>query len=465
MVSETLALVLVWSKDEPWRVGEVLLAPRAPGRTIWLGRGENVAGRAPKGSFGQQRPGAWMPSAPLVSPAVSRYQLALSRSEDRYVARNAGKCILYCDGAPVSERELTGGELLQLGKQYMFLVSRRPLDLGDELSAYPRFPFGQADAYGLVGESPAMWQIRRTITFVAARPEHVLVTGESGSGKELVASAVHALSARGASPMVSRNAATLPATLVDAELFGNAKNYPNSGMPERPGLVGEAHQSTLFLDEFAELSPALQVHLLRVLDRGEYQRLGDARARISDFRLIGATNRPLASLKPDLLARLPFRIALPSLNRRLEDVPLLVRHFLRRLALRGDAEALELFPERDPHAEPQIPMTWMTRLLTQRYETNVRELEALLWECFLSRQGAHESADASADELVVERKAESIPAAAPSRGTPEAERIQRILDENNGSIERAWRALGLSSRFALLRLVKKHRLEVRRRPG
>ncbi len=465
-VTDGLALVLVWSKDEPWRVGEALHAPTVPGRTIWFGRGTNVAGREPKSTLGQQRPGPWIPSTPLLSPAVSRYQLALSRVGARYQVRNAGKCALYVDGAAITERELSGGELLQLGKQYLFLASRRPLVLGEELSAYPSFAFGQADAYGLVGESPSMWQIRRTITFIAARPEHVLVTGESGSGKELVAGAIHSLSTRGRSRMVSRNAATLPATLLDAELFGNSKNYPNAGMPERPGLIGEAHESTLFLDEFAELSPALQVHLLRVLDHGEYQRLGEARTRFSDFRLIAATNRPVSSIRPDLLARFAFRVALPELNRRLEDVPLLVRHFLCRLASRGDSDALELFPGRDPNAEPRIPLAWITRLLTHRYRTNVRELEALLWECLLSRQSGTEALDTrSMEGAPVENNAGASTVLIQSMNAPEAERIQRILDEHNGSMERAWRALGLSSRFALQRLVKKHRLEVRRRPG
>src|SRR5205807_1302663 len=125
-----------------------------------------------------------------------------------------------------------------------------------------------------------------------------------GCGKELVAQGIHALSSRRARKIVSRNAATFPDTLVDAELFGNAPNYPNQGMPERAGLIGEADGSTLFLDELGELPEALQTRLLRVLDSGEYQRLGDSRRRSASFRFVAATHRSLEKLREDVAARL-----------------------------------------------------------------------------------------------------------------------------------------------------------------
>src|SRR6185295_18995653 len=113
----------------------------------------------------------------------------------------------------------------------------------------------------------------------------------------LVARALHSRS--GMSKLTSRNAATLPEALVEAELFGNLKNYPNPGMPERPGLIGAADGGCLFLDEFAELPQPAQAHLLRALDQGEYQRLGDATVRHARFRLIAATNRPESALRRD----------------------------------------------------------------------------------------------------------------------------------------------------------------------
>ena len=117
-----------------------------------------------------------------------------------------------------------------------------------------------------------------------------MLLGETGTGKELAARAVHRFSTRADRPLVARNAATMPAGLIDAELFGNARNYPNPGMAERPGLVGQADGGFLFLDEIGELPSELQAHLLRVLDAGgEYQRLGESRVRRSDFRLLAAT--------------------------------------------------------------------------------------------------------------------------------------------------------------------------------
>jgi two-component system nitrogen regulation response regulator GlnG/two-component system response regulator HydG len=253
----------------------------------------------------------------------------------------------------------------------------------------------------------------------------------------------------------------LPETLIDAELFGNAKSYPNPGMAARPGLVGEAHGSTLFLDELAELPHAAQAHLLRVLDRGEYQRLGDAQVRVSDFRVIAATNRDLSSLKPDLLARFTLRIAVPDLNARKEDVPLLARHLLRRMAERGDPAALALFPGGDPRAEPRVPLPWMIGLLEHPFRTNVRELEAMLVAALATPEVAGPWVKAEGDVRRPELSA-------PDGGHVDAvsaEAIRQCLDANNGSIEHTWRALGLSSRFTLLRLIKKHGLEVRRRPA
>src|SRR5262249_14365097 len=162
---------------------------------------------------------------------------------------------------------------------------------------------------------------------------NVLIHGPSGTGKELAARAVHALSRRAKRPLVARNAATLPPGLVDAELFGNVKNYPNPGTPERPGLIAQADGGTLFLDEIGELPWDLQAHLLRVLDAGgESHRLGEATARRASIRLVAATNRAPGELKHDLLARLTLRLVMPELAARPEDIPLLVRHLLRRAA-------------------------------------------------------------------------------------------------------------------------------------
>src|SRR5262249_46773968 len=144
---------------------------------------------------------------------------------------------------------------------------------------------------------------------IAPRSGHVIVFGTSGTGKELVAAALHGLSGRSGA-FVARNSVTLPEALVDAELFGNLKGYPNPGMPDRAGLVGAAHGGSLFLDEFGELPLSAQAHLLRVLDAGEYQRLGETGVRRADFRLLAATNRAESAFRQDVLARFDFRLKL-----------------------------------------------------------------------------------------------------------------------------------------------------------
>src|SRR6185436_12392465 len=304
--------------EEPSRLGEVLLGPPGPpGPTVWFGRGPAVPGQPQKVPLGQHRPGQWLPSAALAVPAISRYQLALTAvGGERLRIRNEGRCALVVNDAAVPEAEVGAGDLVQLGKQLLFVCARRSLGLQPENGAAADFPFGGPDRHGLVGESQVAWELRAQVAQVADKPGHVLITGESGSGKELVAQALHALSPRASRRLVARNAATLPPGLIDAELFGNARNYPNPGMAERPGLIGDAHQSTLLLDEFAELPRDSQAHLLRVLDAGEYHRLGDSQPRRSSFRLIAATNRDPGVLKHDVLARLPFHIAVPGLAAR-----------------------------------------------------------------------------------------------------------------------------------------------------
>jgi DNA-binding NtrC family response regulator len=264
--------------------------------------------------------------------------------------------------------------------------------------------------------------------------------------------------------MCARNAATLPEGILDAELFGNVRNYPNAGTPERRGLVGEANGTSLFLDEFGELPVSAQTHLLRTLDSGEYHRLGDARALRSDFRLIAATNRPRSVLRDDALGRMAFQIEVPGLDERREDIPLLVRHLLATM-VDADPTLSARFSGR-----PTPSLALMRELLVRSYTGHTRELTSLLWRALeRARSNVLEPASDGVDV-----PGAAVPGAGGTEGDgvdgeprvdPSAHAIQRSLDENNGSIERTWRALGLSSRFALGRLIRKHRLELRKRPG
>jgi DNA-binding NtrC family response regulator len=336
----------------------------------------------------------------------------------------------------------------------VWVVAVRPRQLPAGPAA--TFPFGGADAHGIVGESPVAWSLRHTVAFCAPRAAHALVQGPSGSGKELVARALHRAGPDASGPFVSRNAATLPEGLVDAELFGNRAGYPNPGMPEREGLVGAAHRGTLFLDELGELPEAVQAHLLRVLDDGEYQRLGDARVRRSAFRLVGATNRADDHLKHDVLARLPLRIEAPGLNERSDDVGLLVRHLLGRLLSREPDLAARFV---DGDGRPRVSCALVAALAARSWTTHVRELEAALWRAMAHSRG--DTVELPPGEPTEPAPVDAWVGAAPADLPPEV--IQAALDACNGVQSAAAERLGLASRYQLGRLIKRHGLVVRRR--
>jgi two-component system nitrogen regulation response regulator GlnG/two-component system response regulator HydG len=386
---ETLGLAVLWSRDAPERVGEVLLVPPGDRGTWTFGRGE-ASGEARRLSLARQVPGGVVGAGPLASPRISRTQLRLSVSTPgALLVENVGSCPLVRAGRACERAEIAPGEVISLRNELSFLCVRRtPIPAGDDPAGALQ-ALGAPDAFGIVGETPAIWELRHRIAAVARHAFHVLILGASGSGKELVAQAIHALSPRGKRPMVTRNAATIPEGLADAELFGNLRGYPNPGMTERPGLVGEANGSTLFLDEFAELPPTLQAHLLRVLDAGEYQRLGEATTRRTDLRVLAATNRPTSDVKHDVLARFKVRIEVPDLNARREDIPLLVAYLLRTHASKPDGFARRFFPEGDLMKAPLVSPVLMEALVLHGYETHVRELDALLVRATLEGRGRY----------------------------------------------------------------------------
>jgi two-component system nitrogen regulation response regulator GlnG/two-component system response regulator HydG len=464
-LSDSMGLAIVWSAEEPDRVGEVALVPGGnPGPFQLLGRGGPGADDgAARLAFARMRGSQVEPRPPLENRRLSRVQLQVRVIGDGVLqVDNVGRLRLEHGGVEPTRLVVRAGDTLQLGRQLLFLVVRRrvPAQAGPESDGPEDFPFGTPDAHGMVGESEAAWALRKRIAFVGPRHGHVLIVGPSGTGKELVARAVHAASPRAGRALVARNAATLPDGIVDAELFGNARSYPNVGAPERSGLVGDADGTSLFLDEFGELPVAIQAHLLRVLDSGEYQRLGDTRMRSSDLRLVAATNRSPSAIKDDVLARMTFRIVVPGLDARMEDVPLLARHLVKQIL--SDDQALA----RRFRALPSLSVAFVRNLLALEYVTHTRELEAILWRALEKGQGDVLESPPGVFAPVADGGPEptrrtDAPASADDRATAEA--IQRCLDAHNGVLEDAWRALGLSSRHALARLVRKHGIEIRKR--
>jgi DNA-binding NtrC family response regulator len=470
-------LVIAWSAEEPARVGQVAFAG-ALGEPRVLGRGDE--GEPDRVCFFSQRPQELVEAGPLEGKALSRRQLILRRFAGGLEIESIGRCPLLINGVTMVKAAVTPGDVLRLRGQLVLYCSLRPR----KLPAARYFPsdawsaFGEPDQLGMLGESPAMWKLRDQIAFAARSGSHVLIRGDSGTGKELAARAIHQLSSRAPRPLVSRNAATFPSGLIDAELFGNVKNYPNPGTPERPGLIGQAHGGTLFLDEIGELPQDMQAHLLRVLDEGgEYQKLGEASVRKSDLRLIGATNRPPASLKHDLLARLAVRIDLPSLIDRREDIPLLLRHLILRAADRSPDIGARFVERVGRRREARVDGALVDALLRRPFATNVRELDGLLLRAMGTSPAdvvAMDEAALAAHDMTVSQAQPNAPlhgAPPPARGAygasgallsgrePSAEEIRVVLQREGGNVRRAAAALGVQSRYALYRLLRKHGID------
>jgi two-component system nitrogen regulation response regulator GlnG/two-component system response regulator HydG len=438
-----LCFVLVWAAEEHERLGEIVI----PEDGAVFGRGplESEDDDEPRVGLARLEPRKRPAVVSLESPFLSRRQLKFSvpPSGDGVDIEVVGRKALRVADTEMRAATVREGDLFEIDGIYAFYCARRPVSLA-EAPLDRRKRFGHADDHGIVGESPAAWSLRSAVDFAGGRNAHVLVTGASGTGKELVAQAIHRLSARAKKEIVSRNAATFPSGLIDAELFGNLANYPNVGMPERAGLIGQADGSTLFLDEIGELPSDLQAHLLRVLDSGEYQRLGDSRRRVADFRLIAATNRAADELKEDVAARLALRIQLPGLDERREDVPLLARHILQRTAARDPALAKRFFRA----DEPRLSVELARALVLHDYTTHVRELENLLLRSAASSRG---------DELELTKDAKKLVrfVARPAPREVGPEEIRAALARHGGVKDKAWRELGLPSRHALHRLLKK----------
>ncbi len=221
----------------------------------------------------------------------------------------------------------------------------------------------------LVGDSPALDQVRRLIARVAASEATVLVRGETGTGKELVARAIHEGSGRAGGPLVAVNCGALPEHLVESELFGHRRGAFTGADEHRAGLFEVADGGTLFLDEIGELPKHLQSRLLRVLESGEVRRVGDNQPITVDVRVVCATHRPLEEMvadgafREDLLFRInTFEVAIPPLRDRRADIPGLVRHFVRLAR-----------PHTPPQAEVVEPAV-LDVLAAHRWPGNVREL-------------------------------------------------------------------------------------------
>ena len=235
----------------------------------------------------------------------------------------------------------------------------------------------------IIGRSPALARVLREIRTVAPTDSTVLIFGETGSGKELVARAIHQSSARQPNAFVKLNCAAIPTGLLESELFGHEKGAFTGAINQRIGRFELANRGTVFLDEVGEIPLELQPKLLRVLQEREFERLGSSRTLRSDARLIAATNRDLSSLvdeqkfRQDLYYRLNvFPIHVPPLRERRDDVPTLVRHFAQQFARRMKKNI------------ETIPAETMDRLVRYEWPGNVRELQNLIERAVILSTGS-----------------------------------------------------------------------------
>ena len=222
----------------------------------------------------------------------------------------------------------------------------------------------------VIGNSPALEAVLEQVERVAPADSTVLIQGETGTGKELIAHAIHGLSSRCGRPFVRLNCAAIPLDLLESELFGHERGAFTGAIGQKIGRFELADKGTLFLDEVGDIPPALQPKLLRVLQEQEFERLGSTRTHQVDVRLVAATNRNLVDMvkrnefRSDLYYRLNvFPIPLPPLRERREDIPALVEHFV------------EIYARRMNKQIEHIPPETMSTLITYQWPGNIRELQ------------------------------------------------------------------------------------------
>lgn len=324
---------------------------------------------------------------------------------------------------------------------------RRALRRGERLEAENRVLRDEAPAT-MIAESEAMRPVMQVVERIAPSDANVLITGENGTGKGVLARSVHALSGRSSRPLVTVNIGGFSENLFESELFGHVKGAFTDARTDRVGRFEMADGGTLFLDEIANIPPLLQAKLLRVLETGEFERVGSSKTLSADVRVISATNADLRAevtagrFRQDLFFRLnTIEIDLPPLRNRREDIPLLAMHFLgvhgrkyRKIVAGFESVALQ-------------------GLLSYGWPGNIRELDHMVERGVLMSSGPQITPfDLS---LPAAAREGNLPLEEMSLEEVEAYLIQRTLDRFGGNVSRAAAALGLS-RSAFYRRMAKH---------
>ena len=310
-----------------------------------------------------------------------------------------------------------------------------------------------------VFKSKVMQEMEELIGAMAPSDANVLITGESGVGKEVVANVIHSKSRRAGKPLVKLNCAAFPQTMIESELFGYVKGAFTGAMNDFPGMIAEASGGTLFLDEISEMPADLQTRFLRVLQEREYRSLGSTRMLKADFRVITATNRPIAQalaenrLRSDLYYRInTFQIEVPPLRERKGDIPPLVNTFLQR------------FAKQLGKAEPTIAPEAFQKLLDYSWPGNVRELQnAIEYAVVLARNDIIGIKELPA-EIQLPPALQTSPAPVRRSGVTslddmERETILQALTQTHGNKKKAAELLGIQ-RPTLYNKMKRYAIEI-----
>ncbi len=327
----------------------------------------------------------------------------------------------------------------------------------------------ESNRFKMIGDSPAMQKVIHLIEKVAGTDATILIRGQSGTGKELVARAIHHNSLRRNKPIVTINCAALQDSLIESELFGYEKGAFTGAVTSKPGLFEVAEGGTLFIDEIAEMPPAMQAKLLRVLENGSFRRLGSIQERYADVRILAATNRPLEEdqkngrFREDLFYRLNvITITLPPLNQRIMDIPTLIEHFLNHRQIGIN--------------RCQIEQRALQKLLYYSWPGNIRELANVieraqilaennlitlddLPENILDESRPNSHMNPESEKSVTQKDSVTI---STSLESMEKQHVIRILDQFKGNKVHAARALGISRR-AIYRLIDKYHLDAYRK--
>jgi DNA-binding NtrC family response regulator len=317
---------------------------------------------------------------------------------------------------------------------------------------------------GLIGKSRAMTKLFQLLETVAATSSTILVTGETGTGKEVVARAIHHNSPRKTQRFVALNCSAIPESLLEAELFGHVRGAFTGAVGSRQGRLEQAHKGTLFLDEVGTMSAALQMKLLRVLQEREFERVGDSHTIKVDVRVIAATNSDLqrmvadGTFRGDLFYRLNvIPIHMPPLRERKEDIPLLVQHFLDKYSPAAKAAS---------GPPPTVSQEAMRRLMSYQWPGNVRQLENAIERAvaFSGGRAQIDVVDMPPELSQSEATAISTEVALPEDGLDldefisgiERDLIQRSLERTGGNKGKAARLLNLK-RTTLVEKIKRLR--------